>query len=261
MSVERLEAAVLSGHDRIRHGFFTRRGGVSKGIYASLNCGYGSDDASDAVSENRARVAKAMGVAPESVLTVHQCHSDQARSVAAPWEPDKAPQADAMVTDRPGIALSILAADCAPVLLADVSAGVIGAAHAGWRGALHGILEAVIGTMHTLGARHERMVAAVGPCIAQPSYEVGAEFHEAFCLHDDGNERYFVPSDRDGHHRFDLAGYVHDRLAGHGLAQVEIMALDTYARPDDFFSYRRNTHEGVRDYGRQISCIALSGQP
>lgn len=257
MTVERVEAAALSGHDGINHGFFTRRGGVSDGIYASLNCGYGSDDARDAVTENRARVATAMGVEAEAVLTVHQCHSDKARAVAAAWSPDRAPEADAIVTDRPGIALSILTADCAPVLLVDSEAGVIGAAHAGWRGALHGILEAVVGTMQTLGARHERISAAIGPCIAQASYEVGAEFHDAFCQPHTDNERYFVPSDRDGHHRFDLAGYVHDRLIGHGLARVETLALDTYARADDFFSYRRNTHDGVRDYGRQISCIAL----
>lgn len=258
MTVDRIEATALSGHGHIRHGFFTRRGGVSDGIYASLNCGFGSDDRREAVMENRARVATTMGVEAEAVLTVHQSHSDKARTVAAPWSPDRAPEADAIVTDRPNIALSILTADCAPVLLADGEAGVIGAAHAGWRGALHGILEAAIGTMQTLGARREHIRAAVGPCIAQASYEVGPEFRDAFCQARDDNTGYFVPSERPGHYRFDLPGYVRDRLTGNGLAKVELLALDTYACADDFFSFRRNTHEGVRDYGRQISCIALA---
>tara|TARA_R110002167_G_scaffold14871_1_gene59826 strand:+ start:448 stop:1227 length:780 start_codon:yes stop_codon:yes gene_type:complete len=258
MTVETVASAALARSGRLQHGFFTRRGGVSDGIYASLNCGYGSDDSGAAVTENRARVAGAMRVATPAVLTVHQYHSAETVTAREPWLPAAAPKADALVTDRAGLALSILTADCAPVLLADAEAGVIGAAHAGWRGALTGILESVIAAMQTLGARREAIAAAVGPCIAQPSYEVGAEFRAAFTDAAAGNAGYFQPSDRAGHFRFDLPGYVGDRLRANELGEVEVLGIDTYAEADDFFSYRRTTHRGEPDYGRQISVISLT---
>lgn len=258
MSIASIQAGALAGAEKVRHGFFTRRGGVSGGIYASLNCGYGSDDKPEAVRENRARVAQAMDVDDSAVLTVHQVHSSQAVTVATSWSPDAAPRADAMATNRPGLALSILTADCAPVLLADADAGVVGAAHAGWRGALHGVLEAVVRAMQALGAEPRRIAAAVGPCIAQPSYEVGAEFEATFVIMAKDNRRYFQPADRTGHYRFDLPGYVQDRLRAGGLGAVELLGRDTYADPEDFFSYRRATHQGEPDYGRQISSIAIA---
>jgi hypothetical protein len=241
----------------IRHGLFTREGGVSAGIYQGLNCGFGSRDDRDCVAENRRRVADTLGVSAETLITIHQIHSADAIAVDMPWSPAEAPRGDAMVTDRPGIALGVLAADCAPVLFADAQAGVIGAAHAGWRGALTGILAATVAAMETLGADRTRIAATVGPCIGQPSYEVGAEFHAAFAAEGIDTGRYFVPSDRAGHHRFDLPGFVRDRLGALGIAGVEMLAHDTYADPERFFSYRRATHKGEDDYGRQISAIAL----
>jgi YfiH family protein len=244
-------------HQRIAHGFFTRQGGVSEGIYASLNCGPGSRDVRDTVVENRRRVAASLGVDAARLVTVYQIHSPDVVAVETPWTMDDPPRADALVTARPGLALGVLAADCTPVLFADAEAGVIGAAHAGWRGALAGVTDQTVQAMEALGARRNNIAAAVGPCIAQPSYEVGPEFIDAFAAADPVNRTYFRDSDRADHYRFDLTGYVADRLSALGLAVVERLDRDTYAEPDLFFSYRRTTHLGEADYGRQISAIAL----
>jgi YfiH family protein len=241
----------------IRHGFFGRDGGVSGGIYASLNCGYGSADAPEAVRENRSRVAAALGVGHEALLTVHQAHSAVAVAADAPWPARQPPRADAMVTRRPGLALGVLAADCAPVLFADAEAGVVGAAHAGWRGALDGVLSATVTAMTRLGARPERIAAAIGPCIGQASYEVGPEFRARFLAVDDGHERHFAAGDG-GRFRFDLPGFVAARLAAAGLAAVTRLDIDTYPEKNRQFSYRRATHRGEPDYGRAISAIVLA---
>ncbi len=241
----------------IRHGFFTREGGVSDGIYASLNCGFGSRDRSGDVAENRSRVARALAVDTGALNTVHQVHSADVATVDAAWDPAAAPRADAMVCRTPGIAIGVLTADCGPVLLADPDAGVIGAAHAGWRGALSGIVEAAVGAMCGLGAERARIRAALGPCIAQASYEVGPEFRDAFLADDEANAGYFTAADRPAHFRFDLAGYVAARLARAGVASVERHDIDTYAETGQCFSYRRATHAGEDDYGRLISAIAL----
>ena len=239
----------------IRHGFFTRAGGVSEGIYRGLNAGVGSNDAPEAVTENRARVAGAMGVEADRLLTLYQTHSADALIVKEPFGQPR-PRADAMVTDRPGIAIGVLAADCGPILYADAEAGVVGAAHAGWKGAFTGILESTIEAMEALGARRERVVAVLGPSIGPGNYEVGPEFVERFTSTDTVNEAYFAPSDNAGHAMFDLNRYTVDRLRRAGV-QAEMIGLCTYADEDRFFSYRRATHRREADYGRQISAIAL----
>jgi polyphenol oxidase len=252
-----IQAKTLAELDGVHHRFFTRRGGVSAGLYSSLNCGYGSGDHSTNVRENRRRAAAAFELAETELLTVHQIHSTDVLTVTdRRWTSPGAPKADAMVTDRPALALGVLAADCAPVLLADARAGVIGAAHAGWKGALAGIVEATIAAMERLGAQRERLQAAIGPCIGRESYEVGPEFPAPFLAQDDANAAFFRAAPRAGHFLFDLAGYLAQRLA---LAGVSASATghDTLKASDDFFSYRRNTLEGVRDYGRGLSAIAL----
>jgi YfiH family protein len=237
----------------VPHGFFGRRGGVSQGELAGLNVGYGSNDDRSAIDENRRRAIAA--IAPDSQLvTVHQVHSADAVYVEHAWPQPERPHADAMVTDRPGLLLGILTADCAPVLFADPDAGVIGAAHAGWRGAIAGVTDATIEAMEGLGASRERIRAAVGPCIAQYSYEVDEAFRDRFLAADGGNDRFFV---RSGKPHFDLASYVEHRLRSTGLTHVERLNLDTYAEPERFYSYRRATHLGEADYGRQLSAIAL----
>lgn len=256
-----LVAANLTGPAGIRHGFFGRRGGASTGIHASLNCGLGSNDDPDHVRENRRRVAAALGVASGNLLTGYQIHSATAIAVTEPWPEDARPRADGLATDRPGLALGVLSADCAPVLLADAEAGVIGAAHAGWRGALAGITDAVIGVMETLGARRQNIHAAVGPCISQACYEVGAELRQAFLDSAPDNDALFVQSARTDHFRFDLEGYVARRLARAEIATVERLGRCTYADEDGFFSFRRATHRGEDDYGRAISAIALARDP
>lgn len=241
----------------IEHRFFTRRGGVSAGLYSSLNCGYGSGDSPDNVLENRRRAAAAFGHSQEELLTLYQIHSTAVLTVGSErWRSPGAPKADAMVTDRPGVVLGVLAADCAPVLLADPGCRVIGAAHAGWKGALAGVVEATIVAMEKLGARRERIAAVIGPCIGAQSYEVGPEFPAPFLKQDEGNARFFRMAPRAGHFMFDLAGYLAHRLQ---LACVSGRATghDTLAAKEDFFSYRRNTLQGVRDYGRGLSAIAL----
>lgn len=241
----------------VRHGFFTREGGVSGGIYASLNCGFGSDDRSEHVAENRARVAAAVDLSADALLTVHQVHSPDVVTVTAAWRPADAPRADAMVTRETGIALGILAADCAPVLFAAPHAGVIGAAHAGWKGALGGVVEATLDRMQALGADRAQIAAAIGPCIAQSSYEVGAEFRERFVTADPDHARFFAAGARAGHHQFDLPAFVRSRLEAAGVGTVETLGRDTY-EDETLFSYRRATHRGEPDYGRNLSIIALT---
>ncbi len=242
----------------VRHGFFTRAGGVSSGIYKGLNVGVGSSDAPANVAMNRARVSDWMGVAPTQLATLHQVHSADALVVREPFTGDR-PRADALVTDRPGIALGVLAADCGPVLYADAEAGVIGAAHAGWKGALTGVLEATIEAMESLGARRDRIVAVLGPSISVANYEVGPEFVERFVAADKSNEGYFRQSKNAGHAMFDLNRYTVDRLERAGV-RAGMLDRCTYADEDDFFSYRRATHRQEPDYGRQISAIALENR-
>ena len=239
----------------IRHGFFTRVGGVSEGIYQGLNIGVGSNDDPERVRENRRRVAEWMGVAPESLLSVYQVHSPDVIIATGPF-PGPRPQADAIVTDRPGLALGASSADCGPVLFADAEARVIGAAHAGWKGALAGVLENTIDAMEKLGASRERIVAVLGPSIGPDNYEVGAEFVARFTDADSDNQRYFTPSDNGGHSMFDLNRYTLDRLCKAGVS-AEGLDRCTYAEEDLFYSYRRTTHRREADYGRQISAIVL----
>lgn len=240
--------------DAVPHGFLGRRGGVSTGVCAGLNVGLGSDDDPDAVRENRRLAVEA--VAPGArLVTVHQVHSATVIP-AGTWPDDARPHADALVTNQPGLALGILTADCTPVLFADAAAGIVGAAHAGWKGAIGGVVEAAVDAMERLGASRSRIAAAVGPTIARKSYEVDEAFWRRFVEADPANERFFSGG-RTGHHQFDLEGFVVSRLAAAGLARIEALGLDTYSDPDRFYSYRRASHRGEPDYGRQISLIAL----
>jgi YfiH family protein len=254
VSVEVICAAMLEG---IPHGFLGRKGGVSRGVYAGLNVGLGSDDDPAAIHENRRRAVEA--AAPGArLVTVYQVHSPEAVYASAPWPDDVRPPADALVTDRPGLALGIVTADCTPVLFIDRRAGVIAAAHAGWKGALGGVIEATLALMEARGADRARVVAAIGPVIARKSYEVDEAFLRRFAEADPANERFFTPG-RAGHRQFDLEAYVLARLAQAGVIRAEALGLDTYADPDRFFSYRRATHKGESTYGRQLSLIALPG--
>jgi hypothetical protein len=258
-----LRSQNLSGLPGIAHGFFGRTGGVSTGIYDSLNCGPGSGDARANVIENRKRVCAALGV--PALVNAGQIHGTDTVTVTRAWPIGETPAddakfiplGDALATATPGIALGILTADCAPVLLADAKAKVIGAAHAGWKGALGGVIESVLAAMEKLGADRVRIAAAVGPCIAQPSYEVGPEFHARFVT-EPGNARFFVTSDKPDHFRFDLESYVVHRLGAAGISRIETLGADTFAREPDFFSFRRTTHRGEANYGRQVSAIALT---
>jgi YfiH family protein len=253
MKVEVIRAPALGG---VVHGFLGRRGGVSTGELAGLNTGLGSGDDRALIAENRARAISS--VMPGAKLaTVFQIHSARVARAEAPWPDDVRPHADALVSDKPRLLLGILTADCAPVLLADVAAGVVGAAHAGWRGALSGVTDAVIDAMEALGAKRERIAAAVGPCIARASYEVDRRFFDRFLADEPANERFFTDGPERKLH-FDLEAYVVARLAAAGLARVETLALDTYADTDRFFSYRRATHRGEASYGRQISLIGIA---
>lgn len=251
-----LTSPSLSALSGVAHGYFGRRGGVSTGVFASLNCGYGSDDDADLVRENRSRVATWFGAAEPRLLTVYQVHSAEAVRVTAPWARGDAPKADGMATSVRGIALGVLAADCAPVLFADADAGVVGSAHAGWKGALGGVVEAVVGAMETLGARREWIRAAIGPCISQAAYEVGPEFRERFLEHAAANTRFFVPGVRGEHWQFDLPSYVAQRAQAAGV-QVEALGVCTYADEKGYFSFRRTTHRGETHYGRNLSAIML----
>jgi purine-nucleoside/S-methyl-5'-thioadenosine phosphorylase / adenosine deaminase len=249
-------AAALSDAVGIAHGFFTRHGGVSQGIYASLNCGAGSKDDPAAVRENRMRVVSHLGA--REIVSAHQVHGTTAVVVREPWPAGQRPRADALVTDRPGMALGVLTADCAPVLFADARAGVVAAAHAGWRGAIAGICEAAIAAMETLGAARSHIHAAVGPCIGQAAYQVGADFQAQFLAHDPANAAFFTPSDAEGRPHFDLPAYLASRLARSGVAIVNVPEACTFEGGSQFFSYRRSRLRNEADYGRQISAIVLT---
>lgn len=251
--VEVIRAEALGG---LPHGFLGRRGGVSAGVVAGLNVGLGSGDEDTAVAENRRRAGAA--VLPGAPLVAcYQVHSPDCVTVAEPWNDAERPQADALVTDRPGLLLAVVTADCTPVLLADREAGVIGAAHAGWKGAIAGVTDRTVAAMQALGARPERIAAAIGPTIAQASYEVDEGLRARFLAEDAANARFFVAG-KPGHWQFDLPGYVAARLVRAGVGRVENLALDTYAAPDRFFSFRRATHRGEAAYGRQMSLIGLA---
>ena len=252
MSVEIFRSSLIGD---IPHGFLGRRGGVSTGLCAGLNVGWGSDDDRLAIAENR-RLAVAAVAPGASLVTVHQVHSPDAIAATSPWPEDDRPRADAIVTDRPGLALGILTADCTPVLFADPQAGIIGAAHAGWRGAFGGVIESTLAAMEGLGADRSHIRAAVGPVIARRSYEVDESFHRRFVEADSASDHFFS-SGRERHFQFDLEAFVLARLAAAGITRVEALGLDTYSDPDRFYSYRRSTHRGETDYGRQISLIAL----
>jgi len=252
-----LQSALLS-IPGIRHAFFTRDGGVSDGFYATLNAGLGSRDAPERVAENRARMAAALGVAPERFVTAYQVHSPNVVVATEPWSRADAPRADAVVTRVPGLAVGVTTADCGPLLLADAEAGVVGAAHAGWRGALAGVAEAAVAAMEELGAFRRRIVVALGPMIRQPNYEVGPDFVARFAVEDPGSDRFFTPAARAGHAMFDLAGYIAARLQHAEVGRIEDLDHCTYADPARFFSYRRSTHRAEADYGRHISAITLS---
>jgi len=253
----KVEAGTLS-LGGIRHAFFTRAGGVSEGMHASLNGGIGSRDKPEHVAENRARMAAVLEVAPMRLLTAYQIHSPHAVIAEKPWSLETRPRADAIVTRTAGLAIGVTTADCAPILLADPVARVIGAAHAGWRGALAGIAEAALATMEQLGAKRTQIRAALGPMIRQDNYEVGPDLIARFAAEDAGSERFFRPAPRADHALFDLAGYIAARLRRAGVQQIEDLALCTYAEPTRFFSYRRATHRGEADYGRHVSAIVLA---
>ena len=252
-----LGSPLLSAIPGLRHAFFTRNGGVSGGVYASLNGGLGSDDDPAHVAENRRRMAEAMDVSPEHFLSVWQIHSPDAVTVSGPWEGAVRPRADAMVTRTEGLAIGVTAADCGPILLVDPNARVIGAAHAGWKGALTGIVESTVAAMEKLGADRAGIVAAIGPLIRQHSYEVGSEFVERFMEADAENAPLFIPSDRMGHAMFDLAGFIRMRLENAGVLMIDDIGVDTYS-DERFYSYRRSVHRKEPDYGRHVHAIALA---
>jgi polyphenol oxidase len=250
-------ASTLESCDGIRHGFFTRQGGVSKGMYGSLNCGLGSRDDAESVRQNRALVAETLGVPAGRLLTLYQIHSARAVIVDKPWNGEAA-EADALVTRTPGLAIGALTADCAPILLCDPQARVIAAAHAGWRGALSGVAEATIAAMEELGAKRERVVAVIGPSISQRAYEVGADYVDRFLAEEPASEAFFMTDESSGEPHFDLSGYVAERLSRAGVGSVSDLGLCTYCDETRLFSYRRSQHHGEEDYGRQISAIVLA---
>jgi len=251
-------SSLLSAVPGLHHAFFSREGGVSSGIYESLNGGIGSNDDPAHVTENRRRMAEHLGVAPAQFLTVFQIHSPDVAVATAPWNTDTRPRADALVTNVPGLALGVTAADCGPILFVDPQARVIGAAHSGWKGAIGGVIENTIAAMESLGAARGSIIAAIGPLIRQQSYEVGAEFVARFSEGDAGNARFFVPSTRADHSMFDLAGYIRFRLERAGILMIDDVGVDTYA-DERFFSYRRTTNRKEPDYGRNIHAIVLDG--
>jgi polyphenol oxidase len=241
----------------IHHAFFTREGGVSSGLYQSLNGGTGSRDSAGHVAENRTRMATSLGVAPSHFLTAYQIHSPEVVVAEAPWASEARPRADAIVTRTPALAIGITTADCGPILFADPKARVIGAAHAGWRGALSGVAEAAIAAMEQLGATRSQIRAALGPMIRQPNYEVGPDLIDRFAAEDPSCKPFFAPAMRAGHAQFDLGGYIAARLRRCGVGQIEDIGLCTYADPSLFYSYRRATHRAEDDYGRHVNAIAL----
>lgn len=249
----------MSAAHGVHHGFFGRQGGVSGGIYASLNCGLGSEDDVGAILENRARLAATMGVTPQRLINPYQHHSADVVTVTAPWTWNDIPEADACVTTVADLAIAVSTADCVPVLFADADAGVIGAAHAGWRGAVGGVLANTVTAMEALGARRVAIRAAVGPCIRQASYQVGDDLRETFLASNAETARHFAPDPCEaGKWRFDLAGFVCACLDIAGVGTVDDVGLDTYPDEDHFFSYRRATHRGEADYGRSLAAIALT---
>jgi YfiH family protein len=256
MAVRPITSERLTAIDGIRHGFFTREGGVSSGIYSGLNVGLGSDDDRDTVMQNRARVAAWLGAPGSELSTPHQIHSADVLTIDRPLDMAQRPRADAVVTAEPGVIIGILTADCGPVLFADAAAGVIGAAHAGWKGAIGGILENTVDAMVARGARRENIRATLGPAISRRNYEVGQEFIDRFTADDAGNAEFFEPSARNGHFMFDLPDYILKRLDASGIA-ADMRPECTYEHDDRFYSYRRTTHRSEPDYGRQISAIML----
>ena len=256
--LEPIEANCLKQHSRFRHGFFTRVGGVSEGLYASLNCGPGSADAPGNVGENRARIAQHLGSPQTDVVTLYQVHSAVALTVAGPVAAENRPKADAIVTSTPGLAIGVLTADCAPVLFADPQAGVVAAAHAGWRGAVAGVLEAAIAEMERHGAKRANIRAAIGPTINQDSYEVGPEFETELLQSCADNARYFRRNISEARARFDLPSYVAHRLSAAKIGTIERCSPCTYENESLFFSYRRSQHRAEGDYGRQISAIVVT---
>ncbi|WP_419899601.1 peptidoglycan editing factor PgeF [Roseomonas sp. USHLN139] len=256
MTAEFLTADPLSG---LPHGFFTRRGGVSTGGFASLNCSLSGKDDAAAVATNRARAMAALGLPAGALCGLTQVHGTAVAVLTEPVPPESRPTADAMVTRVPGLALGIVTADCGPVLFADREAGVVGAAHAGWRGAVAGMLEATLDAMEGLGANRRKITAVVGPCIRQASYEVGAELRDAVLARAEADARFLVPGRRDGHWQFDLAGYCAARLVAAGAGLVAVIPADTFAEPQRFFSHRRRTLAGEGPIGHQLSAIALPG--
>jgi YfiH family protein len=252
----RLGSPLLSAIPGLRHAFFTRDGGVSDGIYTSLNGGIGSNDDPAHVAENRRRMAEAMGVTPQHFLNVHQTHSPDVVVASGPWQGPSRPLADAIVTRSEGLSIGATAADCGPILLVDPNARVIGALHAGWKGALTGIVESTVDAMEKLGAERSGMVAAIGPLIRQHSYEVGSEFVERFIEADAENALFFIPAAREGHAMFDLAGFIRMRLENAGVLMIDDIGVDTYS-DERFYSYRRSVHRKEPDYGRHVHAIAL----
>lgn len=255
-----LQSTSLAVLPDIRHAFFTRTGGVSQGVYDSLNGGVGSKDAPDHVAENRARMALALGVAPERFLTPYQIHSPDVVVADSVWTAETRPRADAVVTRESGLAIGVSTADCGPLLFADSDARVIGAAHAGWRGAFTGVIDATLAAMEKLGADRGNITVALGPTISQPNYEVGAEFVERFLAADADNARFFKDAARPSHAMFDLNGYIAARVQQAGVVKFEDLALCTYADPERFYSFRRSTHLNEPDYGRHINAIALESR-
>ncbi|MET0279375.1 MAG: peptidoglycan editing factor PgeF [Pseudorhodoplanes sp.] len=254
-----LQAKSLGQIEGIRHGFFTRDGGVSGGIYSSLNGGVGSNDDAQSVAENRARMARALDVAPDQLLGCFQIHSPEVVVADRPWTSADRPRADAIVTSVPGLAIGVSTADCGPLLFADEVARVIGAAHAGWRGAFTGVIEATVAAMEKLGAERDRVKAALGPLIRQPNYEVSQSFVDEFLRNDESHTRFFKPASREGHAMFDLPGFVATRIEQSGIGTFEDLQLCTYADEQQFYSYRRSVHRSEPDYGRHINAIVLKG--
>jgi YfiH family protein len=253
-----IEASQLKSARSVRHGFFTRQGGHSSGPFASLNCGFGSGDDKPTVAKNRAAVGEHLGVSAGNLLTIWQWHSPDVIVAEAPWDALKPPKGDAIVTTKPGLAIAVLTADCAPILFADTEQGVIAAAHAGWKGALAGVSDATIAVMEEKGARRERITAIIGPTISQKAYEVGPDFAAQFIAEAPDNTDFFAPSARPRHQMFDLPAYLKRRMVRQGVGRVIDMGLCTYSDEDRFYSFRRATHRGERNYGRQISAIVLS---
>lgn len=254
-----IQSPILSSISGITHGFFTREGGISQGIYRSLNVGLGSNDNRENVIENRKRICLSLGVAPDKLACPYQVHSANVATVTEIWPDGMTPRVDALVTNQPSIALGVSTADCGPILFVDPKAQVVGAAHAGWRGALEGIIESTVLAMEHLGASRFSTVAVLGPTISQNAYEVGAEFVERFLSSSDSNKSFFKSSKKPEHSMFDLASYIKMRLTDANVATVSNLSICTYENEEQFFSYRRTTHRGESDYGRQISAIALMG--